>query len=179
MSPIAYTTDRTWVTGEIVTAAYFNTYLRDNMKWLSTDKPMCSVYKSTAFSHNSTGNSLPITFDSERFDNATLHSTSSDTTRITIPVAGKYLIGGTVEFAVHATGYRALGVRIDGATFIVAHNEITSSVTVNTQIAVSRFYALSVNAYAELLATQNSGGNLDIGSTAAYTPEFWAIWLGI
>lgn len=33
---MAYTTDRTWVTGEIVTAAYLNTYLRDNMSYLYT-----------------------------------------------------------------------------------------------------------------------------------------------
>src|SRR4051812_2496693 len=107
---MAYTTDRTWVTGEVVTASYMNTYLRDNLKWLSTDKPMARSYKAANFTHNSTGNWIAVTQDSERFDNATMHDTSSNTERMTIPSGGggKYLVGANCAWAPNGTGSRGL-----------------------------------------------------------------------
>ena len=67
------------------------------------------VYNSTDFTHNSTGNWVAVTFDTERFDTDTIHSTSTNTSRLTINTGGKYLIGGAVTFTANATGQRQLG----------------------------------------------------------------------
>ena len=38
---MSYVTPRTFVAGEIETAAIFNTHLRDNIDWLATSAPAC------------------------------------------------------------------------------------------------------------------------------------------
>lgn len=180
---MSYTTDRTWITGEVVTASYMNTYIRDNVKWLSTDKPMCRVYSSSTFSHNSSGGTLAVTFDSERFDGSSMHDTSSNTSRITIPTdgAGKYLFGGSVSFAANATGGRSVNVRMDGATIVAAGPNVSAaSMDANiAQLTISTMYQMNAAQYAELTAYQSSGGTLNINALSAYSPEFWALWVGV
>ena len=48
-----------------------------------------------------------------------MHSTVSNTGRITATTAGKYLIGGHIEFAANATGLRELYIRLNGTTINV------------------------------------------------------------
>ena len=175
---MAYSTPSTFVAGNVLTAAQLNTNLRDNIAWIATDSPVCRAYKSTAFSHNSTGNSLPITLDSERFDNAAIHNTSSSTTRMTIPTGGdgKYLFGGSIEYAANATGVRTIGVRSGGTLFIATQTFQASGTNVTTG-SVCSVYSLAAAGYVEMTSYQNSGGNLDINASSAYSPEFWIQWI--
>lgn len=80
---MAWTTPRTWTDAEVVTAAMLNTHVRDNENWMHTFHG-CRVYKSSGQTVGA-GNTDAITFDSEIFDTDGLHSTSSNTSRITIP----------------------------------------------------------------------------------------------
>lgn len=130
------------------------------------------VYNDAAFSHNSSGNWLAITFNSERFDTDGMHSTSSNTSRVYAITAGTYLLTGHANFAANSTGYRQLGLRVDGATFIgiSAANNIGSGASLN--LSVGAVYELTANQYVELCAWQNSGGTLAIAAWDAFTPEF-------
>src|SRR3990167_858282 len=49
------------------------------------------------------GTATLMTLDSERWDTDTIHSTASDTSRLTATTAGKYQITGHVEFAAPTT----------------------------------------------------------------------------
>jgi hypothetical protein len=141
-----------------------------------TDSPDFDIsaraYNSSNFTHNSTGNWLSITLDSERWDTDTIHSTVSNTGRLTCKTAGKYLIIGQASFAANATGRRRLQIVLNGTTtigYVVVDNLGASTVV---RFEVVTVYNLSVNDYVQLQAWQNSGGNLDINAAANYSPEF-------
>ena len=47
-----------------------------------------------------------------------------------------------------------------------------------TIIPVTTIYQLTAGDYVEVRAYQNSGGALNVNSTANYSPEFWMVRLG-
>lgn len=113
-----------------------------------------------------------LTFSSTR-DNSTdgMHSTSSNTGRLTAPVAGWYLITAAIRWASNATGVRQLYLRANGSTYIDTVNQDAVGTT-NTRQTIATLYYLAANEYVEAAVYQNSGGNLDVDASAAISPEF-------
>lgn len=132
----------------------------------------CRVYRDVDFTHDSTGNYLAIIFNNERRDSYAMHSVTSNQSRITVRVAGWYYVWGGATFAANATGLRQLGIRLDGSTFLAAATDFAPSASVGDTMSVSTLYYFSASAYVELVAYQNSGGNLAISALANYSPEF-------
>jgi len=106
-----------------------------------------------------------ISFANESYDNATIHDNSTNPTRLTAPVAGKYLVFGNISFAPNTTGNRTLIIRENGPTgYIRAYR---SQVAVNggsTTMGIMDVLNLAQNDYVELLARQDSGGALNVES---------------
>lgn len=151
--------------------------MRDNIKWLGTDKPHCRVRNSANISHTTSGSYQALTFNSERVDVGAMHDTSSNTSRLTVPTGGGgfYEIGGCIEFESSATGRRGVQIRLNGATVI---GRIEVSAFANDQaVSVSTSYQLSAGDYVELMGLQSSGGALNMLATSAYSPEFYAHWI--
>lgn len=177
------TTPRTWVANETVTASLMNTHVRDQMQALlgvgSNTKPSCRVYNSANISVPNAALTA-LTFNSERWDNQAMHSTSASTSRITIPTGwgGIYLVGGNIQFAANATGQRQIVIRLNGATAIVTSGLVDAAAAGATDLSVSTIYAFSAADYIELEGYQNSTGALNAVTQSAYSPEFWAIWMG-
>lgn len=137
----------------------------------------CRVYNSGVITLT-TGVAAVLTFDSERFDSASLHNTASNTSRIVAVSVGKWLVGCCLDFAPNATGFRQAYIRLNGTTVIAASLQAAVS-GVNVQMAFSTIYETTVATdYFEVIAFQNSGGNLNISASGHYSPEFWAIYLG-
>ncbi len=159
--------------------------VRDNIVWLAGDaasggpKPMCRVYNNASI-NIATATNTALTFNSERYDVGGMHSTSVNTSRITIPTGGGgvYHLGGCVVFASNATGVRAVWLMLNGATRIVQQAQPASSAT-DQAITVSCDYKLAAADYVELFVFQSSGGILAVNSTSAYTPEAWCHWVGL
>ena len=84
---MAFTTPATAVAATALTASFLNVNVRDNIAWMATDSPSCNVYNNANISI-ATGTNTALTFNSERYDNAAMHSTSSNTQRITAPTGG-------------------------------------------------------------------------------------------
>jgi hypothetical protein len=173
---MAWTTPRTWATNDGLTASLLNQHLRDNLNHLY-GAPRCRVRRTTTQSI-ATGTWTAITFDAERFDNDTMHSTSVNTSRITCVTAGQYMIGGSIATANNATGLRGIGVRINGATYITGATYANVGAIEECLLSTATYYALAAADYAELMARQDSGGALNINANGNYTPEFWAVWQG-
>lgn len=116
-----------------------------------------------------------LTFDSEAFDNATMHSTSSNTSRLTSTVSGIYLVGATVHFAANATGTRQLRLYQNGAT-VVARNATSSTLSgsVVTVLEITALVNLPSGNYVEVQAYQDSGGSLNVAFESGASPVFWA-----
>lgn len=175
---MAYTTPRTWVAGEVVTAALLNTHLRDNVSYLA-NPPACRVLNSVDITGIVTNTQTRLTFDTELYDTDTMHSTSVNTGRITFNTAGLYAVGSSVTFGVSATGDRTLSLLKAGTT-IVAEADIAPNPTGGrgTGVVVATIYKFAAAEWVEVWATQNSGGNLSVLKLGEFTPIFWATWMG-
>lgn len=138
------------------------------------------VYNSANISILNATNTI-LTFDSERYDTDAIHSTASNTGRLTIPSGGtgKYLIVGMAEFASNATGYRNLFIRLNGATIIANHIWLPPTGASETAPSmITTIYSLVATDYVELMAYQSSGGALNILATSQFSPEFAIALLG-
>lgn len=166
---MTYTTPPTAVAGQPLAASDWNTKVRDSMEFVYSP-PGALVYNSAALAIN-TGTITALTFNSERFDNDGIHSTSSNTGRLTCVTAGRYLISGSVEFASNATGYRQLLLRLNGATYL-ANEVVPANASIATGVTTQRIYPLVATDYVELLVVQTSGGSLNVTAAGNYSPEF-------
>lgn len=164
--------------GATLPAAWGDT-VRDDLEWLARNKPHCRVYNNAAVSIPDATRTA-ITFNSERVDVGGMHSTVSNTSRITIPSGadGWYSIGGCIEFAsVNTTGIREGDILLNGST-LIAIQQVPGFVQVQ-QCNPSCYYQLVAGDYVELTAFQSSGGALNVDASSAYSPEFWATWVAL
>ncbi len=147
-------------------------YIYDGSAWVQV-----SGYKEGARAYHDTNQSISdstwttLAFNSERWDTDAIHDNSTNNSRLTCKTAGKYLIIFSAEFQANATGRRLLRVVLNGSTQIVF---ITAGLNSSneSQLTLATIYDLSVNDYVEAQVFQDSGGALNINSTAQTSPEF-------
>lgn len=130
----------------------------------------CEVFNSGAIALTTATNTV-LTFDSESWDNGGFHSTVTNTSRLTVPVGGLYLFTGHVEFASNATGYRQIYLQLNGSIIFAIQRApaVNGSVSI---LSIAAPYLCASSDYAELFATQTSGGNLNVDAANFYTPYF-------
>ncbi len=166
---MAWATPPNFTTGQIVTESELD-ILANDLAFLG-GPPRARVYNSADIPiANAT--SVPLTFNSERYDTDTLHSTATNTGRITITTAGTYSGGANVGFASNAAGYRGVGVRLNGTTFL-AYSRVPAVSGTATYICVTFDYQFAAGNYIEVVVEQTSGGVLDAVAIGNFTPEFW------
>lgn len=116
-----------------------------------------------------------LTFNSERFDTDTMHSTVSNTGRITFTTAGKYIAGVHLvwkEFAGTALG---TFIRLNGTTVIAGIQFDSPADGTNGAVqSLATLYDFAANDYIEARVIQRSGGDLNITASGNQSPEFWA-----
>ena len=134
----------------------------------------CRIYNSANINIGTSGTAQTLTFDSERFDYDGMHSTSSNTSRITFNTAGVYYFQGNITFALNTTGIRKGIVLLNGGTTI-ARTAGLATTGLSHDLQVAGVYAFSAGDYIELQAYQNSGGALDVSASLNFTPEFMAL----
>ena len=120
------------------------------------------------------GTATILTMDSERWDTDSIHSTSSNTGRLTATTAGKYQISGHVEFALsEVAGLRRIQIRLNGSTLIATQDcEARPLGDVAVSCSISTHYNLAATDYVELIATQRVVSTLNVNATSNYSPEF-------
>ena len=124
-----------------------------------------SVYNTVGYAI-ATNTFTALTYNSEDFDTDGFHSTSSNTSRLTVPtgLGGKYSIKAQLEWNVNATGIRALKIYKNG-TAVKASTEAVPSSTVYVGLVMSTDLELAAGDYIELYAFQNIGTNLTVYPT--------------
>jgi hypothetical protein len=145
-------------TGGIAPASWGD-QARDNFEFL-IDPPTCSV-KAAVAQLLTSGVTTVLAAGAESFDNDGMHSTVTNTSRITIQTPGRYLITALARYAVNATGDRHLGLRVNGA----GNHDLVSVLaapTFDTFLAGTKSFVFAAGDYLEVRATQNSGGNLNV-----------------
>lgn len=165
-----WTTPRTWVTGEVVTAALMNTHVRDNTTYLYEN----SARAPAARAARTTNQSIPnvnwttVSFDTENFDTDTMY-TAANPDVFTIKTAGLYLIVGGFTWQTNTTGMR--GARIilnNSANSSVEDIRAPSPSAGEAAHTISYVAHLSVDDTIKLQARQASGAALLIDTS---TPE--------
>jgi hypothetical protein len=147
------------------------------LKWGYPSAHGVSIYNTAAqLLANSTFTAM--TANSEFFDTDGFHSTSVNTSRITIPagLAGKYLVQGQVNWDRSAVGGRVASIYLNGAS-IVPGIVTVGSASEYVGCIVTSVLNLSVGDYVELYARQTSGGNLN-GYIDSASGFFNATFLG-
>jgi hypothetical protein len=132
----------------------------------------CRIYNNAAISipNNPTAAQGTLTFNSERYDTDSMHSTSSNTSRITFNTAGTYDLDLNIRWASNTTGYRQAYFRMNGTTIIAMDHKNPVNGDVTTQ-SLSTQYDFVVGDYIEVIVFQNSGGSLNVDSAGNYSPE--------
>lgn len=154
------------------------------VKWAAPATPIfrgCRIYNSGTQSINNATDTV-LTFDSEEFDSDAYHSTSSNTSRITIPtgLGGKYLVGCKVEFAGNATPARFVRFLKNGASVRASMvTEPSPTAATTADLMAETILDLAAGDYVEVLVFQNSGGPLNVGSATDYAMNgFWVALIG-
>lgn len=158
---MAWTAPRTWVAGEVVTAAIGNTAWRDDLNAL---KPAyAGVSLSAAQTHTSTGNFQTINWDAEDTDSDAFHDTVTNNSRLTVPtgLGGVYLLFSMVTFASAGAGWRTTAqFRKNGATTLFGAAAPTdASGAAPHGVTITDIVTLAATDYVEVQAKQDSGGS--------------------
>ena len=166
--------------GQILTA---DSTTATGLKWATAASGStfagCRLFQSSDQSLSSSVTTT-LTFGSESFDTDAFHSTSTNTSRITIPSgkAGKYLFVGTVRFADNNTGTRQFWFSYNGGGSFAPLVTTQNTATTNRWVATaSLIYDMAVGDYMEMQAWQNSGGSLTTTSGSDNT-TFSCAYLG-
>jgi hypothetical protein len=184
---MALTAWKTWASGDTLTAADMNTYVRDNGRWLSGNatggSPQCRVYNSANINISGSTDET-LTFNSERYDVGAMHSTTTNTGRLTVPTggAGMYLVFAHVVWGAFSDStIRRIRIFGNGTTPLASvANPAISTAAVNTaQTIVTIAANQTATDYFTVVVFQGSasGLGLDIQSSANQSPEFGAVWL--
>lgn len=184
---MAWTTPGTAVAGDVLTAAYWNTQVRDNLNSIfpTGAQPAVGLVFTTGTAYTN-GNAVPFT--SEDYDTNSFHSTVSNTTRITIPsgLAGTYLFEGSVmanyssqvtyvEMNIRANGTMESSKSIRGGIIPWA-----TGVSSNAHFKAGGIaYNCAAGDYFELMFTATGGtfSGLSGGLTTQTPTYFRAIWI--
>ena len=107
-----------------------------------------------------------LDFDTERWDTGDLHSPTTNPSRFTVPLTGRYVVTASSCFDISATGMRHLYIRVNG-TGVQGYSEVFGVLGVNptagnqTELSTSAVLTLNTNDYVEAIVWQNTGGALN------------------
>lgn len=164
---------RTWTAGEVVTAAYMNSNIRDVDSWLLA-RAMVQVRQTV--SQNLTDSvAASITFDAEDFDTTGMHSTVSNTNRLTAAYPGYYQPWGGVGFANNSTGRRLALLRLNGANVNGSGGNFGANNVTKVPCMNSMIY-LNVGDWIDMQGYQTSGVLLATAVTGTDQSIFGAMW---
>ena len=118
-----------------------------------------------------------ISFDAERYDTDNMWVVGTPT-RITMNTAGLYDIKATVAFSAGGGSWTSyMFFRVNGTTRI-AQTQTLAPDTLGTTLTLATTWKFAATDYVEVGVWQNSGTE-DVLSTASYSPEFSATWIGV
>lgn len=116
------------------------------------------------------------TFTIEMFDTNNFWD-AGNPSRLTVPRAGYYLVGGKIGWDINPTNVREVKLYINGsgATYAAMSNACIALSGVLTRLTIVFLVHLSAGDYVELFLWQNSGGALNHGGDRSY---FWILDVG-
>lgn len=169
---------RTWVAGEVVTAGYMNNNITAVLNWLLAPA-ICQVRQIVAQSIANGGTGTNLTFTAEDVDTTGMHSTSSNTSRLTAVYPGWYFANATPSYAANTAGVRGGAWRVNGATTLAGINTFIAATISATLCVPCRpiLLFLNVGDYIEIAGYQTSGAGLNTVVTTGEQPSCTVFWV--
>lgn len=126
---------------------------------------MVRVTKSGNQSINS-ATATAVTWDTEDFDTDSMHEGVTNPSRLTAPIAGKYLVYGIAQWVIDATGSLAKMVGFyfykNGSIFNLGNFMPNGTGTIGTICTGTIIINLAANDYMEMYVYQESGGAINL-----------------
>lgn len=169
-----------------ITGTFLNTNMRDAVRFL-TFPPMARLTQTSAQSVPSQtfpagtavtfgATSAPGTSNSS--DNYSGWS-SSNPTRYTFPVAGRYWVYGQIPYHPALGNAWAAGLRVNGGTTTWGNRFGAPTTTSPGQMpVVEQWIRANAGDYVELMASQNSGSSSTLVVTSETVPKMIVLWEG-
>jgi hypothetical protein len=161
------------------TATILNARIRDAINFLKS--PPFAVLRRATNQTLTTGFGDSIKFTSEDKDSDNGHNTVTNPERYTVQTAGVYYLTATVIFAGNGTGQRDVYFRLNGNTDFRWgwHSMVPGAAGGSPDICIvtATHMRLEVGDFVEVIAHQDSGGNLDV-KASNQDPRFEILWVG-
>lgn len=147
--------------GAVLPASHING-IRANQQYFASTFPHCNIKETTAQSI-ATGTWVPMTSDEEISDIGGMHSTVTNTSRVTIPAGegGLYRAAAIVTFVANSTGNRFLGFGKNGVAPLAATSAVGSS-TLDHVLSASQSFVLAAGDYLECMVYHTVGVPLNV-----------------
>ncbi|MFG3287251.1 hypothetical protein ACGF3G_00305 [Streptomyces sp. NPDC048179] len=167
--------------GNFLTGALWNANVKAMGDFLmgsaSNGVPRFRGYQSTVQSvANNTWTVLTI--DTEVYDSDNGHSTTTNTSRYTVQVAGTYLVTGSASFAANATGNRGVRITVNGAavtgSFVKTGSPDSSG---SSGLATVAQAVCNAGDYIEVQGNQNSGAALNTSAAGDVAVSLSVQWI--
>ena len=163
-----------------VAPASWGDAVRDGLNYLA-NPPACRVYHSATQSLPDAVDTV-LAFNSERFDTDSMHSTSSNTNRITFNTDGLYVVCASAAIATGGDYVQTYGYFRTSTGAIIGTLAVTQgSVIAGPFFSGSTIWKFSVGQYVEVLLRQDNTANAarNVLASASYQAEFAALWVGL
>ena len=151
------------------------------LKWGKPKGYGCSIYKSGTAQTIATNALTALTWETENWDTNAFHSTSTNTSRITIPagLGGLYQVNAMVSFSSgSATGTRDIYLGLNGSSYY-SSARIAGNATHELTLNVSSVMQLVAGDYVEIFVYQNSGSSTTVPvNSGGYGNSFSVGFLG-
>jgi hypothetical protein len=171
----------TATTGNFLTSALWNTQVRDASAFFA-GVPVFSGYQTVTQSIAGSNAWAPVLIDTETVDNYGGHSTSTNTSRYTVQLAGTYQIFGSVAWAASATGDRRIQITQNGTTIFGTGNSYDPSQVVLAGQQTMAITTAAVGDYFEIQGAHTAGASLNTsagsGASAMFTSSMRVLWIG-
>lgn len=122
----------------------------------------------------------PITFDGEVYDTDSFHSTSTNTSRMTAPSTGYYLVGGSVAIENLPDAKTSIVTIYKNGSSVNGYGQSRDLSSMANGLPVTHISAvipLTAGDYVELIGYQNSSGALNCRTSSNGT-SFWIMKVG-
>jgi hypothetical protein len=107
--------------------------------------------KNSANQALTTGTWTTLSFDQEEFDDANYHDTSTNNSRLTVSVAGRYLVTGVIDFsAIDNDGYGVRIIKNGATTGFIPTVLISTGALISQNLLVSWVFDMAANDYVQL-----------------------------
>lgn len=148
------------------------------------DPPRCKVYRSAVYGIVTATDTM-VPWNAEEWDTDTMHSTSSNTTRLVATTAGRYHVQCRIVFAANATATvgRRLKLWLNGNAGTLCDADIVElpSSGAFTRLFCSTTVQMAAGDYVEAEVYQDSGADRSVIGAALGTSErswFEMTWQG-